>query len=360
MGFDGNLPLKERLQKRRRQKRIRKYLMLVTIFLVGVAFVVYSSGAKNRDDYAYLQDETSDAGAEIIEDDVDIPASDGDEDNSIEIDSVNIKEKEDDIEQVKVEEVKKVDYEALKSDLKDYISKFHGHYGIYFVDLESNQEFGINDTEEYKAASTFKIPLNLYVYDRIRAGAINPEGTLKYTEADYEDGAGTIRYNKTFGKAYTIRELLRLSIVYSDNVAVNMLLRYVGRKNVKNYMRELGGKVVNDNSNVSCPKDMALYLKEVYKLSESGDPLGKELMDNLTKTDFHDRIPALLPNNVKVAHKTGNLIGIVHDVGIVFADKPYIIAVMSKGVISDPESNEIIANISKKTYDFVKSQTAGF
>ncbi|WP_279379054.1 class A beta-lactamase-related serine hydrolase [Acetivibrio straminisolvens] len=110
-----------------------------------------------------------------------------------------------------------------------------------FIDLHTGREFGINDTEEFFAASTFKIPLNLYVYDSIREGKIDADTVLEYTEEDFEGGTGVIWNKESFGKTFTVRELLRLSIVYSDNVAVNMLLRCVGKANVKNYMRELGG-----------------------------------------------------------------------------------------------------------------------
>lgn len=245
-------------------------------------------------------------------------------------------------------------YEALKSELENYISQLAGMYGIYFMDLKTGEQFGINAREKFLAASTFKIPLNMYIYKKIRDGEIDPADTIEYTEDDYEEGAGIIRYNETFGKNYTVKELQRLSIVYSDNVAVNMLLRLVGRENVKNYMRQLGGRIVDDNNNTSCPEDMALYLKKAYGLYKNKDRYAKELIENMIETNFCDRLPVLLPKGVKVAHKTGNLIGVVHDAGIVFAKRPYIIVVMSKGVVSDKDANNAIAGISKKVYEYVK------
>ena len=111
-----------------------------------------------------------------------------------------------------------------------------------------------------------------------------------------------------------------------------------------------------DGQNVSSPRDMGLYMKLVYEFCENSGTLGNELMNNFLNTDlYNDRLPALLPKSVKVAHKIGNEVGVINDVGIVFADKPYIVAVMSKGV-NEEEAPTVIANISKMIYDSVNQQ----
>ncbi len=239
----------------------------------------------------------------------------------------------------------------LKVDIANYIASYHGQYGVYYYDLTTGEELGENDEEEYTAASTLKVPLNLYLYNRIKAGAVNPDGTLTYLKEDYEDGTGQIRYDKV-GTRYTIRELSRLSIVDSDNVAANMLIRYLGLQNLKDYMKQVGGSVVVTGDNISSPKDMGLYMKLVYQFYKTQGALGNELMNNFLDANFDDRIPEELPVSVKVAHKIGNEVGVVDDVGVVFTDKPYVIAVMSKGV-NETEASAVIAHISKMVYDAV-------
>lgn len=367
--------VKERICKILKGK-IRNYFVLVVTFFMGVAFVMYSgnlasmgmkSNEYNKGNYeahkAYYAG-TYEYGTDYdVEDDL----------YSLEFDDELLNDEleyledigepfyyedlDNDFDNTLENQVKKDTYAALENKLRKYISKYNCYFGIYFVDLESGKEFGINDTEEFFAASTFKIPLNLYVYDMIRKGMLDPMTSLEYTEEDFEGGTGIIWNNESFGKTFTIKELLRLSIVYSDNVAVNMLLRYVGKANVKEYMRRLGGVVVDDGKNVSCPRDMAMYLKEVYELSENGDPWGRELVQNMINTKFYDRLPVLLPKNLKIAHKTGNYTGVVHDVGIVYAEKPYIVVVMTKNVKNGQSANKAIANISKMIYDYVVKQS---
>ena len=243
----------------------------------------------------------------------------------------------------------------LKSQIASYLSNYKGQYGVYYSDLTTGQEFGINDEDQYMSASCEKIPINLYLFTRIASGDVNLGDTLTYLQEDYEGGTGSIQYQNV-GKQYTIDELSRLSIVDSDNVATNMLIRYLGMQNIKNYMRQVGGQVVFDNQNVSSPRDMGLYMKLVYEFSENDGTLGNELMNNFLSTElYNDRLPALLPKSVQVAHKIGNELGVINDVGIVFASKPYIVAVMSKGV-NEEEAPAVIANISKMIYNTVDQQ----
>jgi beta-lactamase class A len=245
------------------------------------------------------------------------------------------------------------DVKALKSELTSYIKKFSGEYGIYYYNLVDGTEFGINDTDSYIGASTTKVPLNLYLFKKIAEGKVNPKATITYQKGDYEGGTGVIAYNGKFGNKYTIEYLSKQSIETSDNVATNMLYRYLGMTNIKDFMKQLGGTVVAYNQNITCPRDLGLYMRNVYKFYKENPVLGDQLMDYFFNTIYNDRIPKLLPEDVDVAHKIGNQVGAIHDVGIVFADKPYILAVMSKN-INETQAYGVIANISKKIYDFVE------
>ncbi len=242
------------------------------------------------------------------------------------------------------------DISILKSMAEEYISNIDGTYGLYYMDIANNVEFGINHMEEFTAASTVKVPMNLYLFTKMYEGELDPEKKLVYTKKDYEEGTG-ILYREEFGNEYTIRELCRLSIEVSDNVATNILLRMMTRTALKEYMRELGGTVVVDGRNVSCPKDMALYLKHVYNFYFEGGEYGEELISYLENSIFNERIPKLLPDDVKVAHKIGNLTQIYHDIGIIFAKNPYILSIMSKDVLME-DSFKAIQELSKMVYDF--------
>lgn len=80
--------------------------------------------------------------------------------------------------------------------------------------------------------------------------------------------------------------------------------------------------------------------------------LGSRLLDDMSHPIYHVGIPGNLPEKLIVAHKEGDVSGVANDVGIVFADKPYILVVLSKGVSDIDEGFARIAHISKIVYDY--------
>ncbi len=266
-------------------------------------------------------------------------------------DSISSQKTADATKQSDPENMKKlVALNKLKTDLKNYIAKYKGKFGIYYISLTDGTEFGINEMEPIKAASTVKVPINLYFYQKAAQGKIKLDSTMTYTSGDYATGTGSIQYGKT-GRKFSVKELSRLSIVESDNVATNMLVRLLGKRNYKDFMKQMGGKIVNYDDNLSCAKDMALYVKKTYEFAKSNPVQGGLMIKYLENTIFNDRLPVKLPKGIKVAHKIGNYQEAVNDVGIVYTAKPYVIAVMTKNANLSGVNN-VIATISKMVYDY--------
>ncbi len=78
------------------------------------------------------------------------------------------------------------------------------------------------------------------------SGEADPAQKLVYRKEHYEGGTGRLQHSPP-GTSYTIEILSKYSILYSDNIATNILLSFLGKKNVKDFMRESGGLVVDDS-----------------------------------------------------------------------------------------------------------------
>lgn len=243
--------------------------------------------------------------------------------------------------------------DELKRNLEEYIELQEGRYGLYYINLVTGDEFGINDKERYIAASTTKLPMNLLLYKKVAAGEVDLNDKLVYLEEDFEPGAGIIQ-NSPFGTEYTVRETARLSIVYSDNCGINMIIRLLGIDNIRKYMMDIGGTIYYGRDHRSCPYDLAVYARELYRFFQEEPEIAGILIEDLQNTMWNDRINKLLPEDVKVAHKIGNFDGVYNDVGIIFAEEPYVLAVMSENIDQSVASN-VIAQLSKKIYDYVVS-----
>lgn len=245
-----------------------------------------------------------------------------------------------------------IDYRPLREDLRDYLSMQAGDYGFFFIDLRSGKTTGINDRAVFYAASTFKVPMTLYVYRRVAAGDLNHAMLLEMRPEHMEGGTGSLQFSPA-GTQISVAELARCAIVYSDNVAANMLLERVGRKAVKNYMTRLGGTVVKYEENETCPRDMALYMREVVRFA-GDNPWGEKLLDHLRNTIYTDRIPHPLPD-VPVAAKIGSwpITGTYNDVAYVEHPKrPYILAVFSRHTPGYGSAVRVIREVSRRIFDY--------
>lgn len=242
----------------------------------------------------------------------------------------------------------------LEKKVRTLVGTFPGTYGVTFVNLSTGERFGVNDTQEYIAASTSKFPMNVLLWKRIAAGEIDPESTLVYLKEDFESGTGIIQ-NQPFGTEYSVRTTSRYSVIHSDNCGINMIIRLLSIEDIRQYLRELGGVVEYGKTHRSCPADMANVAVDLYRFYEENPAVAGELIDFLEHTDWNDRINGLLPKDVRVAHKIGNQTRTANDVGIVFAHQPYVLSIMTDKVDFDAACRNI-AKLSKMIYEHLEAQ----
>ncbi len=244
------------------------------------------------------------------------------------------------------------DYSALQRQITAYLERQPGVYGLYFIDIQSDRDFGYNPRVVFHAASTFKVPMNLYLYRAAEHNQIDLTEQLFFTDKHLEGGTGILK-NQSPGGSYTIAQLADYSILYSDNVATNILMDHLGKENIKEYMRSLGGKVVDNKQNITCPYDLALYMQEVLHIAEQ--PAGKKLLNNLFDNKLKDRIPAPLPPEIQVANKIGTWppTNTYNDAAYVaHPQKPYILIITSKDTPGYGEAREVIRRLSELVYRY--------
>lgn len=253
----------------------------------------------------------------------------------------------------------KADLRQLRRQLQSYLADQEGTYGVFILDLTTGSGIGVNSDKVFPAASTFKLPMSLFILDQVARGRTSLYEKIAYTPADYEDGTGTLQDWIAEGDELTVRELVELAITQSDNIATQMLLRRFGPENVYAYMRDqLGGKVAffDDTTLGTTPREMAAYMR----LFQSGETLNdaelqKFLLRALENTAFEDRTAAGVPDGVAVAHKIGTLPGVVNDVALVeVPGHPFIVSAFSLDVNEDV-APAVISELTRRVYDFLIS-----
>ncbi len=247
-------------------------------------------------------------------------------------------------------------YTALKADLVEYLDGVDGEWSIYFKDLDSGKTFGISPDEPIPAASTVKVPVVLYASRLASQGKLSWDEQLTYVASrDYRTGSGSLQYTAEDGDKFTIRQLCDLAIVESDNVAWKMLERRLGVDNIAAFMEQLGGETVYpDGQNVSTARDMVAYMQAALSFGQK-DSGGKQLLYDLAHTIWNTGLNRFIAGEVTVAHKEGDVNGVSNDVGVVYADHPYVVAVMSKGQDDVEAGFQRIGEISRLIYQYQES-----
>lgn len=245
----------------------------------------------------------------------------------------------------------------LKEYIERYFKRFDGRYGMTFIDVDSGNSFNINAEDQFIAASTSKLPINLYLFKLIEEGIIDPEMEMVYQESDLEYGTGKIIKGE-YGDVYKVSQLIEYSLVYSDNCAINMIIRLCGKDNILAYMSELGAVVNYGARHRSCPADMAVFTRELYDKYEKNPELYGIMIGYLDNTAWSDRIDRYLPKTLVIPHKIGNYLpeNAYNDVGIVYAGHPYIISMMSEQTNENLEAIDVLADVSLIVYKFIQGE----
>lgn len=220
---------------------------------------------------------------------------------------------------------------SLEEEIQSLMQGTEGDFALAFRMLDDPDiELLIEETEVFHAASTMKTPVMITLFKQARDGYFDLQDSIPIVNefTSIVDGS-TFRMDlgvdsqeglyEMIGEKTTIYELMYQMIIKSSNLATNILIERVGAENVTRDMRELGAmdievlRGVEDLkayeaglSNTTTALDMMLIMEAIALGKVEGS---EEMRKILSDQYFKDLIPKLLPEDVKIAHKTGSITG---------------------------------------------------
>jgi beta-lactamase class A len=237
----------------------------------------------------------------------------------------------------------------LEDNLRSIIGDKIEQVGIVYYDLYSRESININGERYFEAGSTIKVPMNMVLLNLVERGVIDGNETLLFQDYDYEDGTGILQ-GTDLSEPIPIKELVEDSIVYSDNIATNMIIDKIGFYEMKAEFQEILGHPIEFENNYLKPVDAAEFLKQLYYNPENNSYY-PWLIDIMKNTIFHDRIDRDIPQEI-VAHKIGSYESYANDIAIVLTERPYILVVYTEDIVDEAEN--LIAEISRTIYEHQK------
>jgi len=271
--------------------------------------------------------------------------------------------------------------EQLKEQISKLVSN-QGSVAVAFKDLTSGEELLFNANESFHAASTMKTPVLIEVFKQAKQGKFSLKDSIVIRNEFKSIVDGSVyalnaaddseqKLYEDIGKKRTINELVTDMIIYSSNLATNMIIELVGAPNVMKTMRELGAnsiqvlRGVEDSkafekglNNTTTANDLMIIFEAMAKGKIISPGASQQMIEILLHQQFNKIIPARLPADVKVAHKTGNITGVLHDSGIVFLPDGhmYILVLLSKNIDNEETATNLLAEISEMIYNYVTSK----
>lgn len=224
-------------------------------------------------------------------------------------------------------------YEEL---LTNYLEKYK--VSVAYLDLNNNYKYSYNEEEVYYAASTVKTLSAIYLYDN----NVDLNTSLIY-EPKYQKGDSLIMEHYPLYSKVSLKDLIKYSIIVSDNTAYAMLVDYIGKDKLKDYGLSLGAVntlSISDNYGRIDTHDAIIYLEKLYEIIASSPELAHFFIYS-NENYFNNPVYESLA-------KYGFYGVYFHLIGIVLTPNPYILVILTKEGENDYE--KIIKDISNKIF----------
>lgn len=264
----------------------------------------------------------------------------------------------------------------LASQLRPLIESHAGTVAVAIRNLETGEEFLHNADVPMPTASLIKFPVMVEAYRQAAAGDVNLQEMITLSEDDKVSGSGILTSHFSAGTQISLRDAIRLMIVYSDNTATNLVLDQIGLRNVADAMERLElpetkihAKVFRRDTSVfpdrsrtfglgstTAAETIRLY-QLLYEAKLGTDEASASMLGDLRACEDRTKLAALLPAGTKIAHKGGAVSKVRCDAGIIEGPTDaFAICVLTKdnkdqSWQDDNAAHRLIAKIGRTAYD---------
>ena len=129
----------------------------------------------------------------------------------------------------------------LEAQLKAIAAGHHGHVTVFARNLKTGETVGVNADEPVKTASVIKLAVLLDAAEQIRAGKASLDEKVTLTKGNQVDGSGVLA-EMDVPMALTLRDVLTLMVVLSDNTATNVAIDRLGLEHINQTIQAAGLK----------------------------------------------------------------------------------------------------------------------
>jgi beta-lactamase class A len=276
--------------------------------------------------------------------------------------------------------------EALQQELTALAGRHHGHVALYATQLNTGKTVGLDANRPVQTASVIKLAILFEAMEQVRAGKARWDEKMTLAKGDAVSGSGVLGFMDA-PLTLTLKDVLTLMIIVSDNTAANLAIDRFGVDGVNARIAWMGLKDTHLYKKIMKPatepmpadqskfglgkttaREMAMVMERIGRCELAGP--GEAAMPGdaaictvaltMLKNQFYrDTIPRYLETvdssetGSAIASKTGSLDAVRVDVAIVAGKTgPMILSIFTydnadKSWTIDNEGEVTIARLAK-------------
>ena len=255
---------------------------------------------------------------------------------------------------------------SLESDIRSITENSGAEMAVSALHLETGQRTDVDAERVYPLCSVLKIPVLVEAFRQIEEGRFALDDRWQLTTAEKNLPSGILVFFDD-GLAPTVKDLLTLMIIISDNTATDMIMHRLGEGSVTRTMHDLGltdiyvpltirelfddllpssdptqdmlalataprnrtgtSYSLDPDNDTGTPSALTELLARIWRGEVLSRAACDAMLEILLKQQLNDRLPRYLPPGTPCAHKTGTLPGIRNDSGIIYVNENSHVAV---------------------------------
>ena len=204
-------------------------------------------------------------------------------------------------------------FEEMCEELQAEAASFDGRLSFVVHDFSDGTSCTRNPDEAYITASLYKL--------------------VVLAEAHRQQEEGLFSFDERI-LGLRAADAIRSMIQVSSNNTAHALLGRLGLDAVAALPAQLGmnDTILRGEDYTTTAGDIAHFFLQLEARQLISPEADQAMLDLLLRQSIRDRIPALLPSNVPIAHKTGRLDRSAHDAGIIYAPGgAYVLVLLTEG-----------------------------
>ncbi|HMM20196.1 MAG TPA: class A beta-lactamase-related serine hydrolase [Selenomonadales bacterium] len=252
--------------------------------------------------------------------------------------------------------------EWLADRLLNTASEKQTFYSICVQPLDEDRRIILNPVK-MRSASLIKIFIMIEAFRQKKSALLDFAEAVRIDRTVKVEGGSL--HGVPDGTRKTVGELVERMIVESDNSAANILIDKLGLENINAMIGRLAcedtalqrkmldfASAAAGRENYTSVADVGATLAKLYGQTCLDPESDRAMLDILARQEVNDRIPVYLPHDLRIAHKTGELDGALHDCGVVFGRScHFVLCFMTEKVADEHKVLGDMARMARVIYD---------